>query len=192
MIKTGFSPTVVLVDGDYMDSVAFDLIVNFERMIGRAIPQADLCHWIDCASLDGGLRPGENVAQVIFLHSKERAGLENFKPSHYADEIDGKAFKDHLAEFCMLAFPVEEVVSAADFFVQSLESIAECKEVERIIVVADMAKVGERIKRVCGEAKGKDITLLTMEPTTGRGFAQEILGYSLMSALGIGSNEIKG
>ncbi|MFR1987563.1 MAG: DUF6621 family protein [Prevotellamassilia sp.] len=52
-----WAPSVILVDADYLDRVAFDLTVNFERMIGRRIPQADLCHWIDCIALDGGLRP---------------------------------------------------------------------------------------------------------------------------------------
>ena len=37
----------------------------------------------------------------------------------------------------------------------------------------------------------KDITLFTMAPMSGRGFSQEILGYSLMSALGISAKEIQ-
>ena len=41
---TAWQPNVILVDADYLDAVAFDLIVNFERMIGRRIPPADLCH----------------------------------------------------------------------------------------------------------------------------------------------------
>ena len=37
-----WSENVIIIDGDYVDSVAFNLIVNFERMIGRHIPEADL------------------------------------------------------------------------------------------------------------------------------------------------------
>lgn len=59
-----WAPAVILVDADYLDRVAFDLTVNFERMIGRRIPEADLCHWVDCIALDGGLRPGNNQIQV--------------------------------------------------------------------------------------------------------------------------------
>ena len=33
---------VMVADADYIDKVAFDLIVNFERMIERRIPQADM------------------------------------------------------------------------------------------------------------------------------------------------------
>ena len=48
---------VILVDADYVDKVAFDLIVNFERMLGRRIPQGDMARWLECVALDGGLRP---------------------------------------------------------------------------------------------------------------------------------------
>ena len=42
-----WSENIIIVDADYVDKVAFDLTVNFERIIGRHIPQADLAHWID-------------------------------------------------------------------------------------------------------------------------------------------------
>ena len=67
-----WSENVVLVDADYVDSVAFNLIVNFERMIGRRIPQADIAKWLDCIALDGGIREGENEIQVILIHQKRR------------------------------------------------------------------------------------------------------------------------
>ena len=63
-----WSDNVVLVDVDYVDTVAFNLIVNFERMIGRRIPQADIAKWLDCVALDGGVREGENEIQVILIH----------------------------------------------------------------------------------------------------------------------------
>ena len=53
-----WSENVIIADGDYVDRVAFNLIVNFERMIGRRIPNADMARWLDCIALDGGLREG--------------------------------------------------------------------------------------------------------------------------------------
>ena len=49
-----WSENVIVVDADYVDSVAFNLIVNFERMIGRRIPPADMARWVECVALDGG------------------------------------------------------------------------------------------------------------------------------------------
>ena len=57
MKEQKWSKNVILVDADYVDKVAFDLIVNFERMLGRRIPQADMARWLECVALDGGLRP---------------------------------------------------------------------------------------------------------------------------------------
>jgi hypothetical protein len=47
-----WSESVILVDADYVDKVAFDLTVNFERMLGRRIQQADIAQWLECVALD--------------------------------------------------------------------------------------------------------------------------------------------
>ena len=93
----------LLVDADYVERVAFDLIVNFERMLGRRIPPAPLADWLDYVALDGGLLPAEGEAQtadneirVYFIHRPETVQLQNFTPAHFADEINGKAFADRL------------------------------------------------------------------------------------------------
>ena len=39
------SENVILADADYIDYVAFQLSVQFERMIGRRIGKADLSQW---------------------------------------------------------------------------------------------------------------------------------------------------
>ena len=50
------SENVILADADYIDYVAFQLSVQFERMIGRRIGKADLSQWAVDIALDGGLR----------------------------------------------------------------------------------------------------------------------------------------
>lgn len=214
------SPHVVLVDAEYIDRVAFDLTVNFEPMIGRRIPKADLAKWLDCIALDGGLREGGNEVQTVFIHPREMPGLRYFNPGNFARELDGKAFKDHLAEFTMAACPIERVTTFVDFFKESLEALLLDKDIRSLMVVADFDGISEdsrrltaTVKELCAnppqpknqdgspvvDANGirvllprKDITLFTMAPMAGRGFSQEILGYSMMAALGISAEEIKG
>ena len=43
-----WSENVIIADADYIDRVAFDLTVNFERMINRRIQPADMAQW-ECA-----------------------------------------------------------------------------------------------------------------------------------------------
>ena len=187
-----WSENVILVDADYVDKVAFNLIVNFERMLGRRIPQADITRWIDCVALDGGIREGEHETQVILLHSAKKSQLDNFNPGKF-EELTGKAFKDHLGEFLINAYPVEDIVGSEQHFCDILQLVSSQKEVKRVIVIPDSEqehiynKVRATLKQVDEE---KRITLLAMQPMANWNFRQEILGYSLLAALGISSDEI--
>ena len=188
-----WSENVILVDADYVDSVAFDLTVNFERMIGRRIPKADMARWIDCVALDGGIREGSHETQIVLIHGKRRTQMENFAPGDYAGELDGKAFCDTLGEFQLSALPVEDdVTTAADLFIESLEVISNSKEVKRIMVIPDAEKIYDRVRETLRRVddEEKRITVFAMQPMTGGNFRQEILGYSLMQALGIRADEI--
>lgn len=188
---TKLCENIILVDADYIDKVAFDLIVNFERMLGRRIPPADTAHWLDCVALDGGIREGDNQVQVILIHDKQNTKLENFNPASYDIELNGKAFKDHLGEFLISALPVESMVSKEDFMADVLAVAVNHKDVRRIMVVPDAEKHYDSVRHALRYApEAKHITVFAMQPMQGGNFRQEILGYSLMSALGISSDEI--
>ena len=189
-----WSENVILADADYIDRVAFNLIVNFERMLGRRIPQADIARWIDCVALDGGIREGEHETLVVLVHQKGKLRMENFIPGAF-EELDGKAFKDHLGEFSISAYPIEQIVGGEDFFTEVLSLVTAQKEVKRVMVIPNLEddiiynKVRETLRQVDDEEKR--VTLFAMQPLTGGNYRQEILVYSLMAALGISSNELK-
>lgn len=184
---------VILVDADYVDKVAFNLIVNFERMIGRRIPQADFAKWIDCVALDGGIREGEQETQVILLHDKQKKAMDNFVPGNY-EELNGKAFKDQLGEFLINAYPAEDIVGSEQQFIDTLQLVCTQKEVKRVMVIPNAEdpyiynKVRDALRKTDDD---KRITVFAMQPMTGGPFQQEILGYSLMAALGIRAEEVK-
>ena len=187
-----WSENVILVDADYIDKVAFDLIVNFERMIGRRIPPADMARWIDCVALDGGLREGKSETHVVLIHDKKNPQMDNFAPSAYDAELNGKAFNDSLGEFVISSFPVEDMVGKDDFFIEVLEEACRHKEVKRIMVVPDAERMYDDVRHALRFVDDeKRITVFAMQPMPGGNFRQEILGYSLMSALGIRADEIR-
>ena len=168
MNDTKWSEHVILVDAEYVDKVAFDMIVNFERMLERRIPQADMAQWLECVALDGGLRPidrgeklevrGERNVQVVLIHEKNRQQMDNFLP--------GK-------------------------FIDSLQIIANAAEVKRLMVVGDSDHIYNKVREALRKADpDKHITVFTMQPMDSGNFRQEILGYSLMAALGIKSEEL--
>ena len=188
-----WSENVILADADYIDKVAFNLSVNFERMLERPIPQADLARWIDCVALDGGMRDGEQETLVVLIHQKKKSQLENFIPGNYQEELNGKAFKDQLGEFSINAFPVEDLEGAEDFFCDALQLIIAQKDVKRVMVIPNAEddyiynKVRATINRLDDDMK--HITVFAMQPMPGGHFRQEILGYSIMAALGIKGDE---
>ena len=186
-----WNENVVIADADYIDKVAFNLIVNFERMLNRRIPQADLARWIDCIALDGGIREGDNHVQVILVHAKQREALANFRPSHYDTELNGMAFKDHLGEFAISAFPTEPLVTQQELLLDilSMACVQEC--VKRIMLIADTSQMLDKVKGMLKtvDDEKKRITLFDMQPLTPGPYRQEILGYSLMNAMGIRSEE---
>lgn len=200
-----WSENVILVDADYVDQVAFNLIVNFERMIGRPIPQADFARWIDCIALDGGIRQrqqvdgqnsgmGEQDTQVVLIHKKDKTKMDNFLPGDFATELNGKAFKDHLGEFSINSYPIEDIAGGENFLQDALQLATEQKEVKRIMVIpnAEDTYIYNKVREILNRLKDdqKRITVFAMQPMPGGNFRQEILGFSLMAALGIQANEI--
>ena len=186
------SENVILADAAFADKVAFDLIVNFERMLERRIPQADIARWVECVALDGGLREGDHQTTVILTHDKQQTEMKNFVPSQFAEELEGKAFKGNLGEFSFSTPNGEDFVDKDELFLDTLSTVLQQEGVKRVMVVPDenlLNKVREVIRKV--DNSEKLITLFAMSPQAGRNFQQEILGYSLMAALGIKGEELR-
>ncbi len=190
------SENVIIVDADYIDYVVFQLSVQFERMIGRAIPKADLSQWAVNIALDGGLREDgqKHETQVVLVHEVGKTQLDNFVPAVYATDLSAKAFKDErLGEFLINAYGVGEVVEKTDYFVDAIKTVCEHQEVKRLMVIpnGEQGDCYAEVRRVLRDAPDdKRITVFAMQPMEGGNFRQEILGYSLMNALGIRGEEI--
>ena len=192
-----WSENIIIVDGDYIDHVAFDIIVNFERMLNRRIPAADFSQWAVNIALDGRLKPGNHETQVVLLHDKQNLKLENFAPADYVKELNGQAFKDpQLGEFIINAIATGiEAAEKDDVLLDLLKTVLNHGEVKRIMIVPNvedchlMSTLRSTLRDVDDELK--HITLFAMQPLEGGNFKQQILGYSLLNAMGISASEIE-
>lgn len=181
--------TAILIDAEFVDHLAFDFIVNFERMLGRRIPKADFVNWLDCLCLDGGLRPGKNKVNVSLLHEKTTQELSNFETLKGNVKMESFMFGDALGEFDVQHYAVEpQVTDKATFFVESYKALADMKEVERIIVVADWEEYGKDLAKVVSITT--ETIVFVMELFRDRRFYVENLGFSLAHALGIRGEEL--
>lgn len=190
------SENMIIADADYIDYVAFQLTVQFERMIDRRLPPVDLSQWIVDIALDGGLRQDgkQHETQVVLVHDRKKPRLENFAPADYERDINAKAFRDEqLGEFLVNAFATTDVAGKDDYILDLVREVTAHEEVRRVMVVPD-GEHGDLYDQLRRELRSVDndqrLTLFAMQPMEGGNFRQEMLGYSLMNALGIKSSEI--
>ena len=116
--------------------------------------------------------------------------MENFQPGRFED-LDGKAFQSELGEFLISCVPVEELTNMEHLFTDSLQVIANAGEVQRLMVVGNAEQYYNKVREALRHANpDQHITVFSMQPMTSGNFRQEILGYSMMAALGIKSEEI--
>lgn len=190
------SENIILADADYIDYVAFQLSVQFERMLGRRIAKADLSQWAVDIVLDGGLRADGKAheTQLVLVHEKQHPKLSNFTPSIFETELNGQAFNDKaLGEFLVNAYAVGDVVSKDDYMLDTVSMVLGHDEVKRLMIIpnGEQGTIYEELAAALRNApEDKHITIFAMQPMAGGNFRQEILGYSLMNALGIKAGEI--
>jgi hypothetical protein len=149
-------------------------------------------------ALDGGLRPADaGATQVVLIHTRGKQQMDNFAPGHFDNELDGKAFNGQLGEFSISAYPIEEIADGDTFFEEALQLVAAQKNVRRVMVIpnAEDSYIYNNVREVLrhvddSTSEMKRITVFAMQPMPGGNFRQEILGYSLMAALGISADEI--
>lgn len=199
------SPNVILVDAAYLDRVTANFRSHYGAQLGRTLPKADLAQWLVCASLDAGM---QGDVQVILLHDREEKVLSNIAPGNFSQELDGQAFSEPgLGEYTIACCPVERITTLSDLCAESLEALQDDKTVQRIAVVYDFdgqtafsRDLTKRIVRLCAkqptekdaenESSPKDITLFTMLPIEKCSTPQQILGFSILAALGITGEEV--
>ena len=194
--KVRLSENIILADADYVDYVAFQLSVQFERMLDRRIHKADMSQWAVDVVLDGGLRDDgkRHETQLVLVHEKANAQMENFQPSVYDTELNARAFADErLGEFLVNAVPVGDVVGKDDYILDAIRLVLAHDEVRRLMIIPN-AEQGTLYDEVQSVLRNRDtdqrITVFTMQPLPGGNFRQEILGYSVMNALGIRAEEL--
>lgn len=191
------SENVIIVDADYIDDVAFNLTLNFERMLDRRIPAADFSQWIVNIALDGRMKPGDHETQVVVLHDKGKRQLDNYVPSSLGQELDKQAFKDEtLGEFIINTIATGGKVTEKDeVMLDFLKIVLSHKEVSRIMIVpnAEDGNIYNLLRNALRDVddEEKHVTLFAMQPMEGGNFKQQILGYSIMNAMGITADEIE-
>ena len=187
-----FAEKVILIDAAYINKVTKDLSQHFGQLIGRELPKADLPIFLECVAMDAAIQPGENVLQVLFVYDKNQTKIDAFNPSDLKKELNDVAFKSQLGEFQLNTFEPSDMVDKEAFFLESVRLVADAKEVKHLVVVPDEMEYGDKLPEIFDKVDGKEsIHVLGMNPLASSDkYHWEMMGYAVLQALGIRSDEI--
>ena len=187
-----FAEKVILIDASYINKVTGDLNQHFGQMIGRELPKADLPIFLECVAMDAAIQPGENVLQVLLVYDKEHAKMDAFNPSDLKKELNDVAFKSQLGEFQLNTFEPSDMADREAFFLEAVKLVADAKEVKHLVIVPSETEYGDKIPEILEKVDGKEsIHVLGMNPLApSKAFRWEMIGYAVLQALGIRSDEI--
>ena len=187
-----FAEKVILIDAAYINKVTADLSRHFSQVIGRELPKADLPIFLECVAMDAAIQPGDHTLQVLFVYEKGWAKMDVFNPGDLKKELNDVAFKSQLGEFQLNAFEPSDMADREAFFLESVKLIADAKEVKHLVVIPSETEYGDKLPEIFEKVDGKEsIHVLGMNPPTpSKSFQWEMLGYAVLQALGIRSDEI--
>ena len=187
-----FAEKVILIDAAYINKVSKDLSLHFGQLIGRELPKADLPIFLECVAMDAAIQPGENVLQVLFVYDKNQTKIDAFNPSDLKKELNDVAFKSQLGEFQLNTFEPSDMADKEAFFLESVRLVADAKEVKHLVVVPDEMEYGDKLPEIFDKVDGKEsIHVLGMNPLASSDrYHWEMMGYAVLQALGIRSDEI--
>ena len=187
-----FAEKVILIDAAYINKVTKDLSQHFGQLIGRELPKADLPIFLECVAMDAAIQPGDNVLQVLFVYDKNQTKIDAFNPSDLKKELNDVAFKSQLGEFQLNTFEPSDMADKEAFFLESVRLVADAKEVKHLVVVPDEMEYADKLPEIFEKVDGKEsIHVLGMNPPAPSDkYHWEMLGYAVLQALGIRSDEI--
>ena len=187
-----FTEKVILIDAAYINKVTTDLRQHFSQVIGRELPKADLPIFLECVAMDAAIQPGENVLQVLFVYDKSQSKMDVFNPGDLKKELNDVAFKGQLGEFQLNAFEPSGMADREAFLLEAVKLVADAKEVKHLVVIPSETEYGDKLPEIFDKVDGKDsIYVLGMNPPSpSEKFRWEMMGYAVLQALGIRSDEL--
>ena len=187
-----FAEKVILIDASYINKVTADLSRHFGQVIGRELPKADLPIFLECVAMDAAIQPGENVLQVLLVYDKENTRMDAFNPGDLKKELNDVAFKSQLGEFQLNTFEPSDMADREAFFIEAVKLVADAKEVKHLVVIPSETEYGDKLPEIFDKVDGKDsIHVLGMNPPAPSDkFRWEMMGYAVLQALRVRSDEI--
>ena len=178
----------ILVDTAALSEAAFDIIVNFERMLNRRIPDVDIKRWLYAAACDGKFVVSDEDVYAVLLKEKAKHSYRNL---NFNGIVIGEESRFSCEDFNFRVDFAEYEGSSDHAFMETLEKLmTELPGLEEIVCVPG-EDICQYAARILSEHRRLRATVLSMESLRGGGFGQEYLSCSISYALGVTDREIE-
>lgn len=183
---------VILVDVAYLDKEAGALSDFFStEVLKRPLAKADMALFLEGVSMDAKVPMGKTKVQVIFVYDKQYPQMKNFIPSGLEKELNNVGFDNEIGEFSLAAYPNEEMVAVDALYAEMMNILSVSKGTQKLLLITDLNKYTKESWKSLSEAADREIYFYTMNPEDAKSypFVHNQLGYPLLNALGIRSDE---
>lgn len=190
---------VVLVDVAGFNNVVKGLKKYFESQLGRPLQDIYIEEWASYLALDAGVRDKENEIGVLFVYDGQSDKLLHCDPTDLKEDLNGVGYTNQLGELTFTSIPSEGLVSRENLYLDLLSIALNSADVKRLMLVPYNEEYGIRLRDDLDEAlkdadfeTSKQVFLFSMdEPVQPFPCKWDLLGYSLMRALGIKAEELQ-
>lgn len=190
---------VILVDVAYFNDVVKDLKRYFELQLGRPLQDIYVEEWASYLALDAGIRDKNNHIEVLFVYDGQTSALLHCDPSDLKKDLNGVGFTNQLGELTFTSVTSEGLVSRENLYLDLLTIALNSADVKRLMLVPFIEDYGAKLMEVLDEnlrdvtpEKAKEVFLFNMdEPARPLTCKWDLLGYSMMRALGIKAEELE-
>lgn len=194
-----FAENVILVDVSYFNDVVKDLKRYFEMQLGRQLQDIYVEEWASFLALDAGVRDKGNDIQVLFVHDEQTNELLHCDPADLKKDLNGVGFTNPLGELSFTSVSSEGLVSRANLYLDLLAIALNSADVKRLMLVPFFSDYGAKLLELLKEdlndadaEKDSEVYLFTMDkPAAPLTCKWDLLGYSLIRALGIKAEELQ-
>ena len=190
---------VILVDVAYFNDVVKDLKRYFELQLGRPLQNIYVEEWASYLALDSGVRDKDNNIEVLFVQDSQSNRWVHCDPSDVNKDLNGVGYTNQLGEFTFTSVSSEGLVPRANLYLDLLNIALNSADVKRLMLVPFIDDYGAKLMEVLDEylrnadtENSKRLFLFNMdEPAHPLGCKWDLLGYSMMRALGIKAEELE-
>ena len=189
---------VILVDVAYFNDVVKSLKKYFELQLGRSLQDMYVEEWASYLALDSGIRDKDNRIEVLFVHDGQTNTLLHCDPADLSKDLNGVGFTNQLGELTFTSVSSEGLVSRENLYLDLLTIALNSADVKRLMLVPSIDDYGDKLRGILDESlkesvqeRSKDVFLFNMdEPACPLACKWDLLGYSMMRALGIKAEEL--